>query len=97
MSNQQLAPVPARKIVVVQQGWVLVGHIVDKGTSLLVTEASVVRKWGTTAGLGEIALHGPTAETVLDFCGKTDVPKLAVLFTIDCVEEKWAAYEARKK
>jgi len=49
------------------------------------TDASCIRLWGTTAGLGELALKGPTKETQLDFCGTVvfDNPE-AVLFTIPC-------------
>ena len=45
---------------------------------------SVIRVWGTTAGLGEIALKGPTKDTVLDFAGTVDVPHSKVLSVIYC-------------
>lgn len=74
-----------RKIYVVESGWVfLADSCVDKGDELLLSGVSVIRSWGTTKGLGEIALNGPTNETVLDPCGQVDVPKGKVLFTIPC-------------
>lgn len=75
-----------RKIYVVESGWVfLADNAVDSGETLFLSGVSVIRSWGTTKGLGEIALNGPTKETVLDACGQVDVPKGKVLFTIPCV------------
>ncbi len=76
-----------KSIVVVQSGWVLIGEYFpatpEKRAHM--TDASVIRRWGTTAGLGQIALTGPTAETVLDPCGVVvfDNPE-AILFVIQC-------------
>lgn len=75
-----------RKIYVVESGWVfLADTTADNGDSVNLKGVSVIRSWGTTKGLGEIALNGPTKETVLDACGQIDVPKGKVLFTIPCV------------
>lgn len=74
-------------IVVLQAGFVFIGvwHPATKTTPAYITDAANIRKWGTTAGLGEIALHGPTKDTVLDPCGTVvlDSPQ-ALLFTIPC-------------
>ena len=59
----------AKEIVVATAGWVFIGDVEEVGETLHVTNASCIRRWGTTAGLGEIALTGPTATTVLDYCG----------------------------
>lgn len=72
------------KIVVIQAGWVVTGAIEDRGDHLRVTDGSVIRAWGTTAGLGQLAIEGKQNETVLDPFGTGEVPKLAILFTIDC-------------
>lgn len=78
-------------IVVVEAGWVfLADAVVPKmafGTLpvMQLENANVIRVWGTTAGLGEIALHGPTKETVLDFTGTVDVPNSKILSMIHCV------------
>lgn len=77
-------------IVVADAGWVF---LADKMTDIKVLgslaafqleNASVIRVWGTTAGLGEIALKGPTKDTVLDFAGMVDVPHSKVLSVIYC-------------
>jgi hypothetical protein len=74
-----------RRIYVVESGWVfLADSCVATDAVFLLSGVSVIRSWGTTKGLGEIALNGPTKETVLDPCGQVDVPKGKVLFTIPC-------------
>lgn len=75
------------EIVVVESGWVFLAERVDQGQNAedwRLENASVIREWGTTAGLGEIALHGPTPKTKLDFCGTPVIPKNKVLFRLPC-------------
>lgn len=76
-----------KQIIVVDQGWVLMGDTdwVDGAEQLTVKDAQVIRVWGTTRGLGEIALNGPTKDTILDPCGEAIVPKRAILFRLNCV------------
>lgn len=72
-----------KKIVVAEGGWVFIGEVVDESDGKVrMTKASVVRSWGTTAGLGEIALNGPTSKTVLDYAGAVEVHK--VICTYEC-------------
>ena len=83
-----LPPAPENKrIIIVQQGWVFVGNVTESedGRTLLVDDAHVIRVWGTKHGLGEIALNGPTSETVLEFCGRLQLERVAVLGRIKCV------------
>lgn len=77
------------RIVVLHRGHVVVGRYERIGDEVVVRDASVIRVWGTTRGLGEIAAGGPTARTVLDPCGTVRVHALAVILTIDCEEKKW--------
>ena len=79
------------RIVVLHRGHVVVGRDERTGEDVVVRHASVIRVWGTTRGLGEIAAGGPTAKTVLDSCGTVRVHALAVVFTIDCEGEKWVS------
>lgn len=75
-----------KQILVMTDGFVLIGEVssgADK-TLYLVEDASVIRLWGTTKGLGQIALEGPTSETILDPCGTVHVEKDAVLMRMDC-------------
>jgi hypothetical protein len=80
-----------KRIVIVQAGWVFVGNYeFDKELNCVrLTDASCVRVWGTTAGLGQLALKGKQKETVLDFAGVVDVPLGSVVATLLCDQEVW--------
>ena len=62
------------------------GSVTQTDDGYTIEDASVIRKWGTTRGLGEIALSGPTQETVLDPCGAVEVERHAVLMRINCMK-----------
>ena len=80
------------KIVILQRGWVMVGKFERKGSDCKLHNASVIRVWGTTKGLGEIAANGPTAKTVLDKTyGVVEFDSLTVVATISVKEEAWKA------
>jgi hypothetical protein len=50
-----------------------------------------VRRWGTTRGLGQLALEGPTAETKLDPEGDGVLVSLLHVFRRVACSEKGAA------
>ena len=78
------------KIVILQRGWVMVGRFERNGSDCKLHNASVIRSWGTTKGLGEIAKDGPTSNTKLDPCnGLVEFDYLTVVASISCEEEKW--------
>jgi hypothetical protein len=78
------------RIVVLQRGWVVVGRVAEESDKeLRLEKSSVIRRWGTTKGLGELAANGPTNNTVLDPCGTVRAHPLTVVMQIDCVEGKW--------
>ena len=75
--NSEVQPAPAqdevnkgRYIVLGNRGNVVVGDLTIKGTTGYMKNASVIRRWGTTGGLGELAISGPTDSTKLDSCGE---------------------------
>ena len=76
-----------RRIVVLAEKWVFIGdyHAATATAPAFLTDAACVRRWGTTAGLGQLALDGPTPSTQLDPCGLLvlDNPS-AVIYTIKC-------------
>lgn len=79
------------KIVILQRGWCMVGKFERNGSECKMYSASVIRKWGTTGGLGEIAKNGPTSETKLDPCnGVVEFDYLTVVAAITCEESKWS-------
>ena len=78
------------RIVILQRGWVMVGRFSQDGQNCILENAHVIRVWGTTTGLGQIAIEGPTKSTVLDKCPPVRFHELTVIATIDCVEAKWS-------
>ena len=84
-------PTPAAdlRIVVLQRGWVVVGVYRRDGDEITITDASVIRRWGTNRGLGQLA-NGPTDSTVLDAAGTVRAHALAVVMTIDADPAGWA-------
>ena len=79
-------------IVVLQRGWVAVGYLTtdpDDKDQRILAKAKIIRVWGTTKGLGEIAVGGPTAKTVLDPATTMRFHALTIVTTIDCDGAKW--------
>ena len=76
-------------IVVADRGFVYVGSVEFGADWCIITNARNIRYWGTTGGLGELALNGPTPTTKLDPITTVRVPMRAVISVIDTEEEKW--------
>jgi hypothetical protein len=76
------------RIVVLQRGWVVIGYYTEDGDEVTVEQASVIRVWGTTKGLGEL-VDGPTKNTVLDYAGVVRAHRGAVVLTIDADDYAW--------
>lgn len=79
-----------KKIVIAQRGWVFVGDVSKEGSHLTLTNAAVVRRWGTTKGIGELASSGPLKDTKLDPSPDVKIHELTVIAIIDCDAEKWS-------
>lgn len=78
------------KIVILQRGWIYVGKLERNGSDCILHNASNLRKWGTTKGLGELAKKGPTSDTILDKCyGAVEFDYLTVVCTISTEEKLW--------
>lgn len=78
-------------VLVLQRGWVAVGDLgEDTAEKVTLTSASIIRRWGTTKGLGELALEGPKKNTVLDPCGVVEAHPAAVVLRIPCKAAAWA-------
>lgn len=79
------------KIVILQRGWVMIGKLERNGSDCKLHNASVIRSWGTTKGLGELAINGPTKNTVLDKCGGiVEFDYLTVVASVTVKENVWA-------
>lgn len=80
------------RIVILQRGWVVVGRYSQKGEECTLEGAKVVRRWGTSKGLGELAAGGPIeGKTVLDPAPTVRFHALTVVASIACEASKWAA------
>jgi hypothetical protein len=79
------------RIVILQRGWVAVGRFSKSGSDCVLEKASVIRKWGTEKGLGEL-ISGPLSNTILDPCGTMDFHELAIVATLRCEVAKWAQH-----
>ena len=77
------------RIVILQRGWVFVGNFSQKGGNCKLENAANIRRWGTTKGLGELAITGPLGNTVLDKCPTTEFHELTVIATIKCEVSAW--------
>jgi hypothetical protein len=78
------------KIVILQRGWIMVGRLTRNGSDCVLSNASTIRRWGTTKGLGELANEGVKKDTILDKCyGQVQFDYLTVIATIDCKEAVW--------
>lgn len=82
------------RICILQRGWVMVGRYSKKGTQCTLSGARVVRRWGTTNGIGELASCGPLPNTKLDAPGPGPVEfhELTVIATVACDVAKWGQY-----
>lgn len=77
------------QIVIADRGFVWVGNVEHSGEWLIVHDARNVRRWGTSAGLGELAAKGPQPNTKLDPAGTVRVPLRGVVGLIDCEASAW--------
>lgn len=80
------------KIFILHRGWVVAGTNgkTDMGPGWVgIDNAYVVRRWGTSKGLGELAEVGPLNSTVLDKSPHMDIPTTAIINTIECDAKAW--------
>lgn len=75
-------------ILALDNGFVFVGDVTLVGSTLLVQHTKQLRKWGTTAGLGQIT-KGPTKETAADPVGVLIVPKARLIFALPASATGW--------
>lgn len=80
---------PKKAIVICDRGWIVVGNLTEDDDSYYLTNASVIRKWGTTQGIGELAEKGPLENTKLDKCPDFKTQKLTTVGVMSVNEENW--------
>lgn len=79
----------SKQIVILDRGFVLVGDARVEDDWVITENASIIRRWGTTKGLGEIAANGPTSNTKLDPIGTVKSPLRALIGLVACETSKW--------
>jgi hypothetical protein len=77
------------QIVVLDRGWVVIGECEFLGDILHIHNSAVIRRWGTTEGLGQLAREGKQRETVLDESGLVRAPRRAIVMMLQCEPSKW--------
>lgn len=91
-SQPKQEPSGPMKIVILQRGWIMIGRLERNGSDCKLHNASTIRSWGTTKGLGELAQNGPTSKTVLDKChGVVEFDYLTVVASLSVEESKWVS------
>ena len=81
-------------IAVLDRGFVYVGlvdiYMSDLGTEwIVIRDARNIRRWGTTRGLGQLALEGPTSATTLDPVGVVRAPARSLVSILETEERLW--------
>lgn len=79
------------RLVVLQRGWVVVGRYAEDGDRILISDAKVIERWGTTEGIGQL-VGGPTGSTKLRPAGSVEAHRLGVVLTIAADPEAWASH-----
>ena len=77
------------KIAVLGRGWVCIGRYHEEGDKGILEDAYVIRRWGTSQGLGQLALDGKQSETILEKTGKVSFERLTSIMLIDVDAKKW--------
>jgi hypothetical protein len=73
-----------KQILIITNGFVFIGNVKDVDGGVYVTDLHNIRRFGTTRGVGQIALSGPTKDTVLDPFGEGFFPTHAIVGRINC-------------
>ena len=77
------------QIAVLTHGFIYVGIITHADGYIEIKNAKNIRRWGTTKGLGQLAIQGPQKETILDETGTVRAPLHSLIFILDCQEKAW--------
>lgn len=80
------------KILVMDRGYILVALIREHPTDYtqwLAEKKAIIRVWGTTEGLGELARKGPLKDTKLDEEPEGEISKMHTLRTMLCDSKAW--------
>lgn len=88
LKGSQVAPTKIQ-IVVLQRGWVAIGRFTQTKEQCHLTNAYIIRTWGTSKGLGELANEGQKTDTKLDKCADIHFHEMTVVLRMDVDESRW--------
>jgi hypothetical protein len=91
MARDPYASIGKMRIAIVDRGFVYVGLATFEADWCVIREARNIRRYGTTRGIGQLALEGPKPGTVLDPCGTVHVPLHALISTLDTEPSLWTS------
>lgn len=77
------------KIAILQRGFIYIGKFERKGNDCKLHNAYCIRRWGTSYGLGQLAIEGRQSRTELDKVGLIEFDILTCIALINCKEELW--------
>lgn len=77
------------RILILQRGWVVVGRFSQEGTECRITNGYIIRRWGSSAGLGQLAAGGPRDDTILDPITTLCVHELGIVASLFCNPKHW--------
>ena len=87
--QESIKDIKQKEIVVLYERWHMLGVVEEFADgSIIMHDAYNIRRWGTTAGLGELAVKGPTSSTTLDYYGEVRIPAGQCVFRIKCFYDK---------
>lgn len=77
------------EIAILDRGNVIIGYGKRVGDEYHVHDVNVIRRWGTTKGLGQLCIEGPTSDTILDKAmdWKTHITTVVARLSVD--SKKW--------
>ena len=78
-----------KQILVLQRGFVVIADVKKVDNEFHLSNGSHIRRWGTTEGLGELAIKGKQENTKLDYFGESQVHELTVIQRINVDKTKW--------
>lgn len=78
-----------KQIVILPRGHVAIGDFSQDGVNCKLTNAAIIRIWGTKNGLGELAQNGKQPNTILDPCPTLRFHEATIIARMDVNEEKW--------
>lgn len=81
----------ALALVIADRGHVWVGRVTVNADFVEIAGARIIRRWGTTDGLNQLAAGGPTSSTKLDAPADVLVARRALIALVPCEASKWPA------